>query len=288
MSLNRGILPAEGRTIGCPGIRGMHANPYEIEKEMMPGVKGIGFDLFGTLVLQERFSFDQCLDALFSRLVMSGIALEKESFVQAYRGVNRRLMAEAMANGRETQNRLWVAGALNELGVAIEPHDPRVKQAVEAYFEPFIRSCQLIPGTGEMLEALVGHFPLALLSNFTHPPALDEILARLQIQRFFEAILVSGRLGIRKPHADVFAQLAADLGLAAADMLFVGDELQSDIIGAKQVGMRTVWMTYRQNLERPSPLGHFLGMSEDVDHVQPDHVVGNWQEFLTVVLEKRE
>jgi HAD superfamily hydrolase (TIGR01549 family) len=254
----------------------------------MPTVKGIGFDLFGTLVLQERFSFDQCLDALFDSLMMSGLQLEKESFVEAYRGVNRRLMAEAMANGTETQNRLWVAGALQALGAAVDPHDPRVEQAVDAYFEPFIRSCQLIPGTEEMLAALVEYCPLALLSNFTHPPAVDEILARLRIQRFFGAILVSGRLGIRKPHPEVFAQLATGLGVAAADVLFVGDELQSDIVGAQRVGMRTVWMTYRQRLERPSPLGQFLGMSEDVDHVQPDHVIGNWQELLAIVLAEQE
>jgi FMN phosphatase YigB (HAD superfamily) len=255
---------------------------------MMPAVKGIGFDLFGTLVLQERFSFDQCLEALFSSLLRSGIALDKDDFIQAYRAVNRRLMAEAMEQGRETQNRLWVAGALNELGMAVDPHDPRVEQAVEAYFEPFIRSCRLIPGTGEMLAAVAGHFPLALLSNFTHPPAVDEILARLQIQHCFEATLVSGRLGLRKPHPEVFAQLAACLDLAAGDMLFVGDELQSDIVGAAKVGMRTVWMTYRQSLERPSPLGQFLGMSEEMEHVQADHVVRNWQEFLAIVLAKME
>jgi HAD superfamily hydrolase (TIGR01549 family) len=251
---------------------------------MMPAVKGIGFDLFGTLVLQERFSFDQCLEALVSSLVMSGIALERDGFIQAYRSVNRRLMAEAMAHGRETQNRLWVAGALQELGLMVEPQDPRIEQAVEAYFEPFIASCQLIPGTGEMLEALAGRFQLALLSNFTHPPAVDQILARLQIQHFFEATLVSGRLGIRKPHPDVFTTLASCLGLATGDVLFVGDELQTDIVGASKVGMRTVWMTYRQVLERPSPLGQFLGMAENTEHVQADHVVRNWQEFLAIVL----
>jgi HAD superfamily hydrolase (TIGR01509 family) len=166
----------------------------------------------------------------------------------------------------------------------VEPEDPRIEQAVEAYFEPFIRSCHLIPGTGEMLEALAGRFQLALLSNFTHPPAVDQILTRLQIQHFFEATLVSGRLGIRKPHPDVFTTLATCLGLAAGDVLFVGDELQTDIVGAGKVGMRTVWMTYRQGLERPSPLGQFLGIAEDTDHIQPDHVVRNWREFLAIVL----
>jgi putative hydrolase of the HAD superfamily len=249
----------------------------------MPTVKGIGFDLFGTLVLQERFSFEQCIDNLYDSLLTSGFPLDKERFVEVYREVNRRLMDQATADGRETHNRLWVAGALQTLGYAVAAEDARVEQAVDAYFDPFIQSCQLIPGTHEMLENLKGRYRVALVSNFTHPPALERILARVGIGHFFDAILISGRLGIRKPHPDVFAELTRRLGVAAAEIVFVGDELQADIVGACKAGMRTVWMTYRQRLQRPSPLGQFLGLSEDAEGMQPDHVVASWSEFLAAL-----
>jgi putative hydrolase of the HAD superfamily len=247
---------------------------------MMPAVKGIGFDLFGTLVLQERFSFEQCIDALYRSLSASGFALERGGFLQVYREVNRRFVDQAAADGRETHNRLWVAGALQALGHAVAPEDTCVEQAVEAYFDPFINCCHLIPGTREMLERLTGQYRLAVVSNFTHPPAVEEILARLGIAPCFEAILISGRLGHRKPHPAVFAELTRRLGLAPAEIVFVGDELQADIAGAQEAGMRTVWMTYRQKLERPSPLGQFLGISECTGNIRPDHVVESWAEFL--------
>jgi putative hydrolase of the HAD superfamily len=249
----------------------------------MPTVKGIGFDLFGTLVLQERFSFEQCIDALHHSLVTSGFALEKGPFLQVYREANRRLIDQATADGRETHNRLWVAGALQAIGHAVAPTDACIEAAVSAYFEPFIKSCRLIPGTYEMLESLNGQYQIALVSNFTHPPAVAEILERVGIARFFGEILISGELGFRKPHPVVFAELRRRLCMEAAEIVFVGDELQADVIGAQEAGMRTVWMTYRQRLERPSPLGQFLGISEHMGEIRPDHVVENWSEFLALL-----
>ena len=246
----------------------------------MPSVKGIGFDLFGTLVLQERFSFEQCLDNLYHSLLSSGFSFAQERFVEVYRQVNRRFMDQAAADGRETHNCAWVAGALQALEYAVAPEDPRVQQAVEQYFDPFINCCQLIPGTREMLTNVAGRYRLALVSNFTHPPAVEQILARVGIGQFFDEILISGRLGVRKPHPAMFAELTRRFKLTAEEIIFVGDELRTDIIGAQRAGMRTVWMTYRQCLERPSPLVQFLGMPELAEVMQPDHVVASWSEFL--------
>jgi len=250
----------------------------------MPTVKGIGFDLFGTLVLQERFSFELCIDALYTSLQTNGFPLEKDTFVPTYRQVNRRFMDQTTVDGRETHNRLWVAGALQALGYAVDPRDARVEQAIEAYFEPFVKSCQLIPGTYDMLASLAGRYRLGLVSNFTHPPAVEQILARVGLERFFDEIIISGRLGVRKPHPVIFSELTRLLALAPDEIVFVGDELQADIVGAQKAGMRTVWMTYRQQLERPSPLGQFLGMSEEAEDIRPHHVVANWTEFLTALV----
>jgi putative hydrolase of the HAD superfamily len=250
---------------------------------VMPTVKGIAFDLFGTLVLQERFSFDQCIDALYASLRASGFALEREAFISAYRQVNRHYMAQTKADGRETHNRLWVAGALHTLGHAIDPTDARIDEAIDAYFEPFVSSCQVIPGTSDMLASLAGRYRLGLVSNFTHPPVVEQILARLGLERFFDQIIISGRLGIRKPHPAIFKELMRLLALRPDEIVFVGDELQADVHGAKQAGMHAVWMTYRQQLERPSPLGQFLGMSEEAEDVAPDRVVASWTEFLAIL-----
>jgi len=249
----------------------------------MATVKGIGFDLFGTLVLQQRFSFEKCLGNLYHSLLSSGFALDQQRFVEVYRQVNRRFMDQAKADGRETHNCLWVAGTLQALDYAVTSEDLRVQQAVDAYFEPFITCCQLIPGTRDMLTTVADRYRLALVSNFTHPPAVAQILARSDIESCFEEIIISGQLGVRKPHPAIFAELSRRLKLTPEEIIFIGDELQTDIVGAQAAGMRTVWMTYRHRLEQPSPLGAFLGVSEPADEVRADHVVANWSEFLAIL-----
>ena len=44
-----------------------------------------------------------------------------------------------------------------------------------------------------------------------------------------------------KPRPEPFLRALDALGVAPADALFVGDELEADIRGAKALGMTTVW-----------------------------------------------
>ena len=154
---------------------------------------------------------------------------------------------------------------------------------MDAYFGPFIESCQLIPGAEEVLANLAGKYRLGLVSNFTHPPAVYRILERLHVRAFFEVILISGSVGVRKPHPTIFGELTDRMGIPPEDIIYVGDELEADILGAHRVGMRTVWLTYRQSLGRSSPLEQFVGLSEDIQQVQPDHVIQGWSEFPAVL-----
>ena len=249
----------------------------------MPIVKAIGFDLFGTLVLQERFSFDQCLDAPYSSLQCSGFPLEKDTFVPTYRQVNRRFMDQTMVDGRETHNRLWVAAALQALGYAVDPSDARVDEAVEADLSPLSEAVSSSLGHTTCLPASWvdidwGWFrtsPILQRSNKSSPAS--------ELNNFLTSIIISGWLGFRKPHPAIFSELLRRLALASEEIVFVGDELQADIVGAQNAGMQTVWMTYRQQHERPSPLGQFLGMSEAAEGICPHHVVVNWTEFLATL-----
>ena len=49
-------------------------------------------------------------------------------------------------------------------------------------------------------------------------------------------------VGWRKPHPDIFERALADMGVRAADCLFVGDRPDIDVAGAKGVGMAVAWL----------------------------------------------
>jgi len=163
-----------------------------------------------------------------------------------------RFLKAAHKEGRETHNRFWVAAALESLGHCLAPEDSRIERAVDAYFSAFYDHCELVPGTKELLEELVGRYPLGMLTNFTHPPAVLRIIDGMGLDPFFRTVLVSGDLGYRKPHPSVFAQLVAELGVPAERILFVGDDLEADIQGARDAGLQAVVTTCVQDANLPA------------------------------------
>lgn len=59
----------------------------------------------------------------------------------------------------------------------------------------------------------------------------------------FDLITSYENMHSTKPHASYYAEIATQLGLAPQDCVMAGNHLSNDIVGARQVGMRTFWVT---------------------------------------------
>jgi putative hydrolase of the HAD superfamily len=235
----------------------------------MNQIKAIGFDLFNTLITVESRTIAEAMRRAFHSLEKEGLALDYELFKQAHRQAAMGFLAETRRDGRETHNRFWISTALKTLGYSVPPDDPRIAEAVNGYFSAFYPYCRLVPGTKEMLESLSGKYRIGLLSNFTHPPAAREILKRVGLTPFFELVLISGDLGYRKPHPSVFHRLIENLGVEKSRILYIGDDPESDITGARQAGLQPVWMTYVRDHNIPSAPGVLFKPADDPDEDVP-------------------
>lgn len=244
-------------------------------------IKAIGFDLFNTLIMIEPQAVEEALNRLIASLVQGGFTLDPEPFKHAHREAATRFFEETRQNGRETHNRFWISAALETQGYTVPPDDTRIAAAVEAYFSPFLEFCQLIPGTREILETLKGKYRLALLSNFTHPPAAIELLNGVGITSFFDVLLISGDLGYRKPHPFVFRRLITDLGLRKSQILFVGDDPELDVNGAHRAGLQPIWMTYVRDENIPSAKSVLSGNMERPDFEVPR--ISTWEELPSLL-----
>jgi HAD superfamily hydrolase (TIGR01549 family) len=88
-------------------------------------------------------------------------------------------------------------------------------------------------------------YRLGLLSNFDDSETGHQIVQDTGIASLFDAIIISADVGLRKPHPDVFRQIATMLECEPAEILFVGDTPRYDVLGAHQAGMHTVWLNHR-------------------------------------------
>ena len=79
---------------------------------------------------------------------------------------------------------------------------------------------------------------LAVVSNWDE--RLRPLLARLQLERCFEAIVVSCEVGCAKPFPGIFEQAAQLLGVTPREVLHVGDSTEEDFNGAKRAGLHAL------------------------------------------------
>lgn len=86
------------------------------------------------------------------------------------------------------------------------------------------------------LESLKPRYRLATLTNG------NADLTVIGLAHHFEVSLSAGALGCAKPDPRAYAALAEALTLKPAEILFVGDEPQADVVGPRSAGMQTVWV----------------------------------------------
>lgn len=81
-------------------------------------------------------------------------------------------------------------------------------------------------------------YRLGIISNFTW--RLPEIAEELGLAPYLEHVVVSARVGYRKPHLQIFRRALAAFEVAPDQALLVGDSPLVDVEGARRAGMSGV------------------------------------------------
>jgi len=95
------------------------------------------------------------------------------------------------------------------------------------------------PDTRPMLEDLGKRdFFLGMISNAT--PLLRRVMDHLDLTRYFDEIVVSSEVGVRKPAREIFWIAARNAKVQPNRCLYVGDRLAVDVVGARKAGMNAI------------------------------------------------
>ncbi|RRD02046.1 HAD family hydrolase [Prevotella sp. OH937_COT-195] len=126
--------------------------------------------------------------------------------------------------------------------------------------------CNVVAESTKVLEALKPEYPMVLVSNFYGN--ISTVLREFGLESFFNSVIESAVVGIRKPNTRIFALGIEALGLPASDVTVVGDSYYKDILPAKSLGCRTVWIK------------GFGWTDEEYDETVPDRVISRLDEIL--------
>ena len=208
----------------------------------MSPIKAMMFDFIGTLVNVKGYNLEASKAKLYKAIVDAGFKLSQKEFLEAYSQAHEKYRIIRYQKLVEVTNAIWISEALNNLGFKTSPDDTRIKTAVNIFFEDYLSSFKLRKCAKQTLKELSGDYKLGLVSNFTYAPVIYAGLRKVGINNFFDVILVSDAVGWRKPHGKIFEEALKRLGVEAREALYVGDSPEEDIKGAKQLGMKTVFV----------------------------------------------
>jgi len=107
--------------------------------------------------------------------------------------------------------------------------------------------------------------PMAIISNTTNPEFIKKKeLLQTGLNEYFEFAIYSSTSPYRKPHPSIFNAAISRLGISAKNILFVGDDLHMDVLGAQSVGMATAWVNRDGSslVKNINPLYEITSLSE--------------------------
>jgi putative hydrolase of the HAD superfamily len=101
---------------------------------------------------------------------------------------------------------------------------------------------RLREGVADALAALAARgLRQGVLSDFDY--RLTEVLESLGIASFFETVTLAGAVGASKPDPQIFAAALETFGLPTGEVVYVGDDPDRDLEGARRAGLPAIDVT---------------------------------------------
>ncbi len=239
----------------------------------MSRIKVVFFDLGSTLVYSKHPwppIYAQADQALLGSLERAGITLdptslstEPGSFIESY-------YRNRSADNIEKTMYGYLGENLSRNGYnAVQESIKR--EALRAMYAVTQQNWYLEEDAIPTLQSLLSSgYRLGVISNTSDDRNVHEIITRCGLDPFFEIVVTSAAQGIRKPDERIFQYALDQLGVLPPAAVMVGDLPGVDVLGAKNIGIFSIWISRRSAVTLPDP-------------VVPDAIVKNLGEIPSII-----
>ncbi len=201
-------------------------------------IKAVFFDLYHTLI-----SYDPPREeSLSASLERRGLTRSPQQLRRPLIAADEYFYAQGSSRGMSGRSKaelveLWTnyhTVLLNEAGLEPEP----------ALIEGLLGDLQQIKYEMVLFDDVLPAFTslvergllLGLISNVDRD--VTPILDQVGITAWLQVKMTSAEAGVTKPHPGIFQQAVAQAGLSNREVLYVGDQYQVDVLGARQAGLK--------------------------------------------------
>jgi putative hydrolase of the HAD superfamily len=195
-------------------------------------IRAIIFDLDNTLVDFMKMK-SEAVNAAIEGMIDAGLQLPRDA-------VKARIDAIYQEQGLEYQ-RVFDALLESELGRI----DPKIlASGIVAYRRGRESALVLYPHVQMTLLELVKRGILLGVVSDAPQSQVWLRLCSLMLQHVFDAVVTFEDTGERKPMPGPFREVLRRLGVGSHEALMIGDWAERDVVGAKSLGMKTVFARY--------------------------------------------
>jgi len=233
-------------------------------------MKAVLFDLGHTLIDYYNDWEDpenRSIETFYNAVIDAGADAEEEDFTRFLKGL--------LDDGRKRKRTEMVEIPLEMVLTAVleryemEEDDQLVREGCEIFYGALMEHRELVDGTLEMLENVKKKgYKIGLVSDVAWGLPVDYPMQDLELfglEPYFDDLVFSTDVGLRKPHPKMFKLALYNLGAKPEESFFVGNSIRCDIKGANNLGIRSVLKE--------------SGHPEHEDGVVPKFKIKNWEEL---------
>ena len=207
-------------------------------------VTDVFFDLDHTL-----WDFEKNSALTFQQIFIdNAIKIKLDDFLEVYIPKNFefwKLYREEKIT-KEKLRYLRLKDTFDELGCIV--NDNLINKLADDYIENLSKYNHLIENTVEILDYLQPKYKLHIITN-GFEQVQNAKLKNSNIEHFFTHIINSETTGVKKPNPIIFEHALSKAKVKPENTVMIGDNLEADIIGAKNIGMNTIFFDLHTSFE---------------------------------------
>jgi putative hydrolase of the HAD superfamily len=116
-------------------------------------------------------------------------------------------------------------------------------------------------------------YSLGIIANTITESEIPDWLEEDQLTEYFKTVVLSSKVGVRKPGAEIYLEAARRIGIEPSRCIYVGDNPARDIDGARLAGFGMVIIIREPASMKKVP---------DYDKYQPDRFIDQLSELLDI------
>ncbi len=167
-----------------------------------------------------------------------------ERIYKTYQKINHQIWTD-FEHGKISAERLR-AKRFEDLFAALNENEMDAAYFGERYLGNLVVASNAYDGVLDLLETLKRKgYMMSIVTN-----GLKEVqrprLAKMNMTHFFDSIIVSDEIGVKKPESAFFDYAYQSIASPPdkSDILMIGDSLHSDIRGGRDFGLKTCWNSH--------------------------------------------